>query len=47
MHVVFEMSYCFLQAFFQIEISAGAQRSTGVWAQDADGWFFMVGQKVI
>lgn len=47
MHVVFEMSYCFLQAFFQIEISADAQHSAGLRAQDADGWFFMVGQKVI
>lgn len=47
MHVVFEMSYCLVQAFFQIEISAGAQRSVGLQAQDADGWFFMVGQKVI
>lgn len=47
MHVVFEMSYCLVQAFFQIEISAGGQCSVGLQAQDADGWFFMVGQKVI
>lgn len=46
-HVVFEMSRCFLQPFFQIEILAGAQRSIGLQARDADGWFFMVGQKVI
>lgn len=37
MHIVFEMSYCFLQAFFQIEISAGAQCSIGLQARDADG----------
>lgn len=47
MLVVFEMSYCLVQAFFQIEISAGAQCFIGLQAQNADGWFFMVGQKVI
>lgn len=44
MHIVVEMSYCFLQVFFQTEILASVQ---SLRARDVDGWFFMVGKKVI
>lgn len=43
MNIVFEMSYCFLQEFFQLRISL----KLGLQARDAPGWLLMVGQKVI
>lgn len=43
MNIMFEMSYCFLQEFFQL----GILLKLGLQAWDVAGWLLMVGQKVI